>query len=62
MEVSQHWRLSGQRYALNGTRCQNCGATNFPPRAACNQCSHANGHEQPAVNGKQSLTHTAQAV
>jgi uncharacterized OB-fold protein len=44
MKLSQHWRLSDQRYQLVGERCPHCGARIFPPRDACPECA------QPAQN------------
>lgn len=38
-EVSQHWRLSAQRYALIGEKCPSCGAAIFPPRDVCLDCA-----------------------
>jgi uncharacterized OB-fold protein len=39
MEVSQHWRLSAQRYQLIGEVCDHCAAAIFPPRDACPECA-----------------------
>jgi uncharacterized protein len=38
MEVSRHWRLNQQRYALVGEVCPNCGIKLFPPRDVCIEC------------------------
>jgi len=38
MEVSQHWRLSNQRYQMQGETCDHCGASIFPPRDVCPEC------------------------
>ena len=38
MEVSRHWRLNQQRYALVGEECPNCGVKIFPPRDVCLEC------------------------
>ncbi len=38
MEVSRHWRLNQQRYALIGEECENCGVKLFPPRDVCIEC------------------------
>ena len=38
MEVSRHWRLNQQRYALVGEVCPNCGVKLFPPRDVCLEC------------------------
>jgi len=39
MDISQHWRLSAQRYQLTGERCPHCGAAIFPPRDVCPECT-----------------------
>lgn len=39
MEISQHWRLSEQRYQLAGEVCPHCGAAIFPPRDVCPECT-----------------------
>jgi len=39
MKLSQHWRLSDQRYQLVGEQCPHCGARIFPPRDACPECA-----------------------
>jgi len=38
MEISRHWRLRKQRYALEGEVCPHCGAKLFPPRDVCPHC------------------------
>lgn len=38
MEVSRHWRLNEQRYALIGETCDSCGTKLFPPRDVCLEC------------------------
>jgi uncharacterized OB-fold protein len=38
MEVSRHWRLRRQRYALIGERCPHCETKIFPPRDICPSC------------------------
>lgn len=38
MQIAQTWRLKGQRYALKGNQCNNCGEVSFPPRAICPHC------------------------
>ena len=38
MEISRHWRLKKQRYALVGEICPHCSAKIFPPRDVCPQC------------------------
>jgi uncharacterized OB-fold protein len=46
MEISRHWRIRKQRYAMIGSICQECGAAQFPPRPVCLECSQNN--RQPA--------------
>lgn len=38
MEVSRHWRLRQQRYALVGEVCPHCETKIFPPRDICPDC------------------------
>ncbi|MEW6568329.1 MAG: Zn-ribbon domain-containing OB-fold protein [Chloroflexota bacterium] len=38
MEVSRHWRLRQQRYALVGEVCPHCQIKIFPPRDICPDC------------------------
>jgi uncharacterized OB-fold protein len=38
MELSQHWRLKQQRYALVGEVCPHCHGKIFPPRDICPDC------------------------
>jgi uncharacterized OB-fold protein len=38
MEISRHWRLRKQRYALVGEECPHCQAKLFPPRDVCPEC------------------------
>jgi uncharacterized OB-fold protein len=38
MEISRHWRLKKQRYALVGEVCPNCDGKIFPPRDICPAC------------------------
>ena len=38
MQVSRHWRLNEQRYALIGETCDSCGVKLFPPRDVCLEC------------------------
>jgi uncharacterized OB-fold protein len=38
MEVSRHWRLRKQRYALEGEMCPHCQTRIFPPRDVCPEC------------------------
>jgi uncharacterized OB-fold protein len=39
MEISRHWRLQQQRYALVGEVCPHCDAKIFPPRDVCPNCA-----------------------
>lgn len=41
MEISRHWRLRQQRYALVGEVCDHCGDKMFPPRDICPNCTAA---------------------
>jgi uncharacterized OB-fold protein len=38
MDISRHWRLKRQRYALMGEVCPHCEAKLFPPRDVCPEC------------------------
>ena len=38
MEISRHWRLRKQRYALTGEVCPHCQTKIFPPRDICPEC------------------------
>ncbi len=38
MDISRHWRLKQQRYALMGEVCPHCEAKLFPPRDVCPEC------------------------
>ena len=38
MEISRHWRLRNQRYALVGEVCPHCESKIFPPRDVCPEC------------------------
>jgi uncharacterized OB-fold protein len=40
MEISRHWRLRKQRYALMGEICPHCNAKIFPPRDVCPECGN----------------------
>lgn len=42
MNLALNWRLRDQRYRLEGTVCQNCGAKFFPPRQVCTDCKSTN--------------------
>ena len=39
MEISRHWRLQQQRYALVGEVCPHCEEKIFPPRDVCPNCA-----------------------
>jgi uncharacterized OB-fold protein len=39
MEISRHWRLRQQRYALVGEVCPHCEHKIFPPRDVCPNCA-----------------------
>jgi uncharacterized OB-fold protein len=41
MEIARHWRLSNQRYKLQGSICNCCGKTFFAPRVVCDACSQS---------------------
>jgi uncharacterized OB-fold protein len=38
MDISRHWRLNKQRYALIGEICPSCDSKIFPPRDICPEC------------------------
>ena len=38
MAIPRFWREIPSRYNLYGSKCGNCGALDFPPRAVCPQC------------------------
>lgn len=38
MGVPRHWRTQKARYALEGIKCEACGAVEFPPRDRCPAC------------------------
>lgn len=38
MAIPRFWREIPSRYNLIGTKCGNCGAVDFPPRAVCPRC------------------------
>ena len=54
MEIPLHWRLKQQRYALVGSVCTHCGASNLSRRPVCLQCGSVTG--RTLVIGQQ---HTA---
>jgi uncharacterized OB-fold protein len=37
-KIAIDWRLKGPRYRLEGTVCNVCGTSHFPPRAICLEC------------------------
>ena len=38
MQVSRHWREFSSHYKLEGTKCNECGEIDFPPRDVCSNC------------------------
>ncbi|MCJ7569788.1 MAG: Zn-ribbon domain-containing OB-fold protein [Anaerolineales bacterium] len=38
MEITSHWRIRKQRYALVGEVCPHCATKIFPPRDICPEC------------------------
>lgn len=42
MNLALNWRLKDQRYRLEGTVCDHCGAKFFPPRQVCTECKSTN--------------------
>ena len=38
MDVSRHWRIRRQRYAMVGEVCPHCESKIFPPRDVCPDC------------------------
>lgn len=47
MDIPRVWRLIPQRYRLQGTRCMNCDALQFPPMLICPECK---GRDQQPHN------------
>ena len=41
MNIAQNWRLKGQRYRLEGIKCETCQKVTFPPREGCPHCREA---------------------
>jgi len=39
MSIARFWRETPRRYNLGGSRCPNCRAVYFPPRAVCPTCT-----------------------
>jgi hypothetical protein len=60
MEISRHWRLREQRYALTGTVCTQCGKRFFTPRLICDACNSAST-EVYRFDGKRHV-HAAQVL
>ena len=53
MEITSHWRIKKQRYALVGEVCPHCSAKIFPPRDICPECSdEAKDHYQFSGRGE----------
>lgn len=52
MHIAQNWRLNGQRYALKGTKCENCQRAIFPPREVCPYCASIEAKAQAASNAQ----------
>ena len=40
MQPQEFWREIPQRYRLEASRCEKCGAVFFPPRRRCAACGH----------------------
>ncbi len=38
MDLPRYHRLTAPYYRLEGQRCKDCGAVQFPPRGACGAC------------------------
>ena len=51
MQISRHWRLNAQRYALQGETCPHCSDSIFPPREVCPHCG-GRMDQAPAVDGQ----------
>lgn len=54
MSIPRFWREIPSRYNLVGTKCGNCGALDFPPRAICPHCGRRSlGHmEKHQLGGR----------
>ena len=53
MEITSHWRIKKQRYALIGEVCPHCSAKIFPPRDICPECGdEAKDHYQFSGRGE----------
>ncbi len=64
MQISRHWRLNAQRYALQGETCPHCSDSIFPPREVCPRCGERTDRA-PAVDNQrenQAVSMTARAA
>jgi len=53
MEITSHWRIKKQRYALVGEVCPHCASKIFPPRDICPECGdEAKDHYQFSGRGE----------
>ncbi len=52
MEVARIWRQRKQRYSMEGSVCNHCGAAQFPARPVCRQCGSLINAE-PLMNESQ---------
>ena len=53
MEITSHWRIKKQRYALVGEVCPHCSTKIFPPRDICPECGdEAKDHYQFSGRGE----------
>ena len=53
MEITSHWRIKKQRYALVGEECPHCSAKIFPLRDICPECGdEAKDHYQFSGRGE----------
>lgn len=50
--VPFHWRRYGERYRLEGIRCEICGRSFFPVRKICPHCRRAGKVEIVRFSGK----------
>ncbi len=57
MHVAQSWRLKGQRYAMQGAKCDNCGQVSFPPREVCPHCANK-GNSQYVIEQPKHFSET----
>ncbi|MFH0862917.1 MAG: Zn-ribbon domain-containing OB-fold protein [Candidatus Altiarchaeota archaeon] len=49
--LALHWRLSGARYNLVGSRCKTCDRKFFPPRNICPDCRRKSKMEKFKFSG-----------